>query len=96
LLEFERDPALRIREDGGCQPDYHKACARLDMLLGFDEPWDRFSPALVQGDSIPPKWIRENEVADWQRAIEVRRELEKAAAESGLKKAPARRDWRKE
>jgi hypothetical protein len=27
--------------------------------------------------------IREHEVADWQRAIKVRRELEEAAAETG-------------
>ena len=83
LLEFERSPARRIREDGGCQPEYRNVCKRLDVLLGFDEPWDRFSPARVQGDSVPPRWIRENEIADWERAIKTRRELERAAAESG-------------
>jgi hypothetical protein len=79
LLEFERSPG----EDGGCQREYRNVCDRLDMLLGFDAPWDRFSPAHVHGNSVPPEWIREHEVADWQRAIKVRRELEEAAAETG-------------
>ena len=55
-------------------------CKRLDMLLGFDEPWDRFSPARIHGDSVPPKWMSEYQSADWERAIAVRRELEQAAA----------------
>jgi hypothetical protein len=79
LLQFER-------EDGGCQREYRNVCARLDRLLGFDEPWDRFSPAHVQGDSEPPKWIREHEVADWERAIKVRRELEQAVANEPIEK----------
>jgi hypothetical protein len=83
LLEFERDPARRIREDdGGTQPEYRKVCDRLNVLLGFDEPWTRYSPAYVHGDSLPPKRIREHERADWERTIKVRRELEQAAAES--------------
>lgn len=65
-------------EDG--DSEYRNLCKRLDMLLGFDEPWDRFSPAYVRGDSVPPKWMREHEAPDWERAIEVRRQLEQAAA----------------
>ena len=83
LMEFERDPARQMRDDGGCNPDYRAVCKRLDVLLGFAEPWDRFSPAYVQGDSAPPQRMREHERADWDRAVAVRRELEQAAAESG-------------
>jgi hypothetical protein len=89
LREFERNPAARIREDGGCQREYRDLCERLDIALGFGEPWARFSPAHVRGNSKPPTWIREHEVADWKRTIEVRRELEQAVANERLKKAPA-------
>ena len=58
-------------------------CRRLDTLLGFGEPWDRFSPARIHGKSLPPKWMPAHELADWERAIKVRREVEHAAAESG-------------
>ena len=36
--------------------EYRAVCKRLDVLLGFDEPWTRFSPAYVQVDSKPPTW----------------------------------------
>ena len=77
LLVLERKN--KLHKPGGAQSEYVDLCNRLDHVLLDFEPWD-YTPSELRNDSVQPEYLRPNEVANWQRAVEVRRQLEQAAA----------------
>lgn len=57
--------------------EYLAACKGLQSSLGLT-PWN-WSPAEVELDAAPPAWLRDDQVADFRAAQELRRQLEAAS-----------------